>query len=117
MIDTCQWLFVAGNGHLGGNLQAFFSAIVNWPQGSFIRSLRFIHRSACSLGGIDSHLFSMSASVTLETACEALRDWEITAVAARMEDEGEAETLVSLDARRTEVRNIALEAGDVYLQK
>lgn len=90
-----------------GNLQAFFSCTVNSPQLPFMRSLRLIQRSACSLGGIDSHLFSMSARVTLETACETPRDWEITATAARGPNDGEAETpLASLDARRNELRSI-----------
>lgn len=89
------------------NLQAFFSCTVSSPQDPFMRSLRLIHRSACSLGGMPSHLFSMSARVTLETACETLRDCE-SAVAARRVDDGEVETLASLDARRTEVRNIVV---------
>lgn len=48
----------------------------------------------------------MSARVTLETACEALRDCEMTAAARRL-DAGEAEIpLASLDARKTEERSI-----------
>lgn len=39
-----------------------------------MRSLNAIQRSACSCGGMDSHLFSISARVGLDTACaEALR--------------------------------------------
>lgn len=93
------------------NLQAFFSCTVNSLHEPFIRSLRLIHKSACSLGGIPSHLFSMSARVTLETACEALRD--CTAVTARRVDDGEAET-ASLDARRTEVRSIVKRVIGIY---
>lgn len=42
----------------------------------------------------------------METACEALRDCEMTAAARRLDD-GEAEIpLASLDARKTEERSI-----------
>jgi hypothetical protein len=43
-----------------------------------MRSLSAIHSSACSCGGIASHLFSIFASVGLEIAC-ACRLWTIAA--------------------------------------
>ena len=59
----------------GIDLQAFFSCIVRSCQSTAIRSLRAIHNSACSCGGIVSHLFSIFASVGLLTACCWLRRW------------------------------------------
>jgi hypothetical protein len=47
---------------------AFFSCGVNSAHGTFMRSRSAIHRSACSCGGMPSHLFSMFASVGLEMA-------------------------------------------------
>lgn len=45
---------------------AFFSCSVNSAQLLFIRSRSAIHRSACSCGGMPSHLFSMFAKVGFE---------------------------------------------------
>ena len=51
------------------NLPAFFSCNVISFQSTFIRSLNAIHRSACSWGGMASHLFSIFARVGLLIAC------------------------------------------------
>ena len=53
----------------GGYAQAFFSANVNSLHSVFILSLNCIHSSACSCGGIPSHLFSISTNVGFEIAC------------------------------------------------
>lgn len=45
---------------------AFFSCNVNSFQSTTIRSLRAIHSSACSWGGMASHLFSIFAKVGLD---------------------------------------------------
>ena len=50
------------------DIPAFFSFMVISVQSTFMRSRRAIHRSACSCGGIASHLFSMLARVGLEMA-------------------------------------------------
>lgn len=57
------------------DIPAFFSCSVISFHGAFIRSRNCIHRSACSCGGIASHLFSMFANVGFEMACavDALR--------------------------------------------
>lgn len=50
-------------------IQAFFSMGVRSVQEPFMRSRRAIQSSACSCGGIVSHLFSTSTSIGLEMAC------------------------------------------------
>src|SRR5271156_5163914 len=50
-------------------IPAFFSCNVSSDQFAFIRSRSAIHNSACSCGGMVSHLFSMFASVGFEIAC------------------------------------------------
>ena len=55
------------------SVPAFFSCTVNSAQFTFIRSRSAIHRSACSWGGIVSHLFSIFARVGLDIACAARR--------------------------------------------
>jgi hypothetical protein len=50
-------------------IPAFFSCNVSSDQFTFIRSRRAIQSSACSCGGIASHLFSILASVGFEIAC------------------------------------------------
>ena len=64
-------------------LPAFFSCSVISFQSIFIRSLNCIQSSACSWGGICSHLFSIPARVGLEIACAArvvCLDWLVTGV-------------------------------------
>jgi hypothetical protein len=55
---------------IGGipNVPAFFSCRVSSFQSALMRSLSAIHSSACSWGGMASHLFSMFARVGLEIA-------------------------------------------------
>ena len=77
---------------------AFFSCTVNSAQLTFIRSRNAIHRSACSCGGMLSHLFSMFASVGLLIAW-ALRTW-LTCAA---ETEGRT---IARELRRTCWRSI-----------
>lgn len=63
------------------SVPAFFSCNVISRQSTFIRSLNCIHNSACSCGGIDSHLFSIPASVGFEIAWADrvdCRDWLVT---------------------------------------
>ena len=55
--------------HNNIHLPAFFSCNVISFQSTFIRSLNAIHKSACSWGGMASHLFSIFASVGLLIAC------------------------------------------------
>jgi hypothetical protein len=82
---------------VGINLQAFFSIGVNSAQDPFILSRKLIHNSACSCGGIVSHLFSTSIKVGFERGwVEAALHW--TFKAAR----GATERL----ARTIEERNI-----------
>jgi hypothetical protein len=50
------------------DIPAFFSCSVNSCQSTFILSLSCIHSSACSCGGMPSHLFSMPANVGLDIA-------------------------------------------------
>lgn len=57
-------------------IPAFFSCTVNSFQSTFMRSLKAIHKSACSCGGIASHRFSMLAKVGLLIACACLDCWQ-----------------------------------------
>jgi hypothetical protein len=50
------------------HIPAFFSCRVISFQSTFIRSLNCIQSSACSCGGIPSHLFSIPAKVGFEMA-------------------------------------------------
>ena len=69
-----------------------------------MRSRSCIQSSACSAGGRPSHLFSMSARVTLEMAYEPLaRDWAGTTTEATEERE----------ALRTEERSMDMVEMDV----
>ena len=54
---------------IDSDVPAFFSCIVNLCQSSVILSLSFIHKSACSWGGIPSHRFSILARVGFDIAC------------------------------------------------
>jgi hypothetical protein len=80
------------------NVPAFFSCKVNSAQLVFMRSLKDIHSSACSCGGMASHLFSIFASVGLEIAC-ACRLWTIAVGVDRT-------TAAPRELRIKEVRNM-----------
>jgi hypothetical protein len=100
----CPWKLVDQD----SNVPAFFSCNVNSAQLTFMRSLSAIHNSACSCGGIASHLFSIFASVGLEIAC-AWRLWTIAAGVDRT-------TAAARELRIKEVRNMAGD-GDLVVQK
>lgn len=66
---------------VGCCIPAFFSCKVISFQSTFMRSLSCIQSSACSCGGMVSHLFSIPAKVGLDMACADLvdcRGWLVT---------------------------------------